>query len=72
MLNVYRLVTVKGKKIKYVLGLVLGFIILATTIVLGTLSINRIRSLSSEVVLQTNLLVAPYVQTKDNVVLADS
>lgn len=46
VLNVYRLVTIKERKALHGIGTVFGIIILALTIVLGTLSITRIRSLS--------------------------
>lgn len=65
VLNVYRLVTVKTKKIKYVLWLTAGLFIIITTIVTGTLSISKIRSLGSKSKVITNMLVLPYVETKD-------
>lgn len=71
VLNIYRLVTVKWKKLKYILWLIGGFLIVVTTIILGTLSINKIQSLIGKQTLQTNLLVVPYVITKTKNVLAE-
>lgn len=72
VLNVYRLVTAKGKKIWYIFGLIWGLVILWATIVFGTISISKIRSLTGEQKLQTNLLVAPWVVTRSGPVLGDS
>lgn len=71
VLNIYRLVTVKSRsKIRYVLGLVLGFFVILATIVTGTLSIQKIRSLGGEQQIQTNLLLIPHIETKDGLVNA--
>ncbi len=65
VLNIYRLVTVKSRKLPYVLWLIWWLLIIITTIVAGTLSITRIRSLWSKAKVITNMLVLPYVITKD-------
>jgi len=65
VLNIYRIVTGKGKKTKFALGLVGGLLIIITTIVFGTLSISKIRSLGGKSTVITNMLVLPYVQTKN-------
>lgn len=65
VLNVYRLVTIKEWKAKFVVGTVLGFLILALTIVFGTLSITKIRALSGATKIQTTQLALPYVVTRD-------
>ncbi len=68
VLNVYRLVTVKERKLVHGIGTVFGVIILAMTIVLGTLSITRIRALSGATQIQTDQLALPYVVTKDKAI----
>ncbi len=66
VLNVYRLATTKNvRKLKYILWLVWGILIIATTIVLGTLSITKIRSLAATSKIQTNSLVVAYLMTRD-------
>lgn len=66
VLNVYRLVTVKNKsKAKYIAGLVLGFVVIISAIIFGTLSITRINSLAATSKIQTNLLVLPFLVTRD-------
>lgn len=70
VLNIYRLITVKTKrKIKYGLGLFLWFIIIIGAIIGGVISIERIKSISWTTQIQTNLLVIPWVQTRDGPVL---
>lgn len=65
VLNIYRLVTVKTRKLPYVLWLIGWLIIIISTIVAGTLSISKIRSLWSKAKVITNMLVLPYLETKD-------
>lgn len=65
VLNIYRLVTVKARKLPYILWLIGWFFIIISTIVAGTLSISQIRSLWSKAKVITNMLVLPYVDTKD-------
>lgn len=64
VLNIYRLVTVKWKKIPYIAWLWWWTIILLCAIVFGTLSINRINQLSWTQSIQSNNLVLSYVITK--------
>jgi len=71
VLNVYRLVTVKWKKIKYAVWLVWGIILLIWTIILGTMSITRIRALAWTQEIQSTNLVLTYVETKDGNVFAE-
>lgn len=68
VLNVYRLVTIKERKALHGIGTVFGIIILALTIVLGTLSITRIRALSGTTKIQTDQLALPYVVTADKAI----
>lgn len=71
VLNIYRLITVKAKsKIKYALGVFLGFLLIMGTVIWGTISIQRIKSISGTNKVQTNLLVIPRIQTQDGQVLA--
>lgn len=65
VLNIYRLVTVKARKLPYILWLIGWLLIIITTIVAGTLSISKIRSLGSKAKVITNMLVLPYIETKD-------
>ena len=71
VLNIYRLVTVKGKKVKYIFGLLLGLFVLVGTIIWGTLSINKIRSLAWTQVIQSTNLVLTYVETREGNVFAE-
>jgi PKD repeat protein len=65
VLNIYRLVTVKSRKLPYVLGLIWWLLIIITTIIAGTLSISQIRAMGSRARVITDMLVLPYVETKD-------
>jgi hypothetical protein len=65
VLNIYRLATVKTWKTRYVFGLIVGVVVLGWAIWLGTVSILRIRSLVGETRIQTNQIVLPYVNTRD-------
>lgn len=68
VLNIYRLATVKQKKTKYIIGLIGGVLVIAATITLGTLTIMRINSLVGETRIQTNQIILPYLQTRDDAI----
>ncbi len=71
VLNVYRLVTVKTKsKIKFILWLIWWIIMILATIITWTLSIQKIRSLWWAQKIQTNLLLVPFLETRDGIINA--
>ncbi len=68
VLNIYRLVTVKGSKIRYVFGLLLGIVVIGAAITLGTISVMRIRSLVGENKVVTDDIILPHLQVRDGMI----
>ena len=66
VLNVYRLITVKKKsKIRYIAGLFGGILLMMGTIVLWTISFQRINGLWGVQRINTNLLLIPHLETAE-------
>jgi hypothetical protein len=65
VLNIYRLVTTKARKLPFILWLIGWLLIIIITIIAGTLSISKIRSLWTKSKIITDQLVMPFVETKD-------
>lgn len=65
VLNIYRLVTSKWRKVWYVVWLVLWFFVIVIAIIAWTISIQRIRSISWSQRIVTDQIIMPYVVTRD-------
>ncbi len=64
-LNGYRFFTVKeGSKTRYVIGLVVGLILLFSAIGLGLVSYTKINAISEEKTYNTNDMIIPHIQVK--------
>jgi len=65
--NFYRLIVSKNKKkIWYVLGIIVGFIILVATLIFGARTLNTLKDIQVDDFVDTNRLLKPYIQLKDN------
>lgn len=66
IVNLYRLVTVKNKsKVGYIFGSILWFIVFIFAIVLWASIITKIKNFSVDNILDSDKLIMPYIQFKD-------